>query len=241
MPTTLETAVAQYLRSGNPAQRTREEYSTTLRMWERWGGGLPLDQLGRKEVREFLDWVYVDAAAQEGRNPGRTAHKVRSHLPAVMSWAWEQDLVDSLPRFPKHKPQRDVAGRTTLGAQRSSEDLYDVLRRASSRVVGRNPWPFRGGRHVPPLCSSRTLGVQSDHHTSTTFSILRIGQRLRRPMPVLQKAIHGRTAYVILPQLGWGVCHSRCRHGRPPRKSPTRSLASPALVKVPASQSRLPL
>ena len=114
MPTTLETAVAQYLRSGNPAQRTREEYSTTLRKWERWGGGLPLDQLGRKEFREFLDWVYEDAAAKEGRNPGRTANKVRSHLRAVMSWAWEQDLVDSLPRFPKHKPQRDVAGRHYL-------------------------------------------------------------------------------------------------------------------------------
>jgi len=114
MPTTLETAVAQYLRSGDPAQRTREEYSTTLRKWERWGGGLPLEQLGSKEFREFLDWVYEDAAAQEGRNPGRTANKVRSHLRAVMSWAWEQDIVDSLPRFPKHKPQRDVAGRHYL-------------------------------------------------------------------------------------------------------------------------------
>ena len=78
MPTTLETAVAKYLRSGNPAQRPREEYCTTLRKWARWGGGVPLDQLGRKEIREFLDWVYEDAAAQRGRNPGRTANKVRS-------------------------------------------------------------------------------------------------------------------------------------------------------------------
>ena len=77
MPMTLETAVAKYLHSGNPAQRTREEYSTTLRKWARWDGGLPLDQLGRKEIREFLDWVYEDAAAQQGRNPGRTANKVR--------------------------------------------------------------------------------------------------------------------------------------------------------------------
>lgn len=57
----LEIAVAKYLGSGNPAQRTREEYSTTLRKWARWGGGLPLDQLGRKEIRESLDWVYEDA------------------------------------------------------------------------------------------------------------------------------------------------------------------------------------
>ena len=62
MPTTLETAVDKYLRSGNPAQRTREEYSTTIRKWARWGGGVPLSQLGRKEIREFLDWVYDDAA-----------------------------------------------------------------------------------------------------------------------------------------------------------------------------------
>ena len=114
MPMILETAVAKYLRSGNPAQRTREEYSTTLRKWARWGGGLPIGQLGRKEFREFLDWVCEDAAAREGRNPGRTANKVRSHLRAVMSWAWEQDIVDALPRFPKLKPQRDVAGRHDL-------------------------------------------------------------------------------------------------------------------------------
>jgi hypothetical protein len=109
--TTLETVVAKHLRSENLAQRTREEYSTTLRKWARWGGGLPLDTLGRKEIREFLDWVYEDATAQQGRNPGRTANKVRSHLRAVMSWAWEQDIVGALPRFPKHKPQRTVAGR----------------------------------------------------------------------------------------------------------------------------------
>lgn len=34
MPTTLESVVAKYLRSGNPAQRTREEYSTTWPLLE---------------------------------------------------------------------------------------------------------------------------------------------------------------------------------------------------------------
>ena len=114
MSTTLENAVAMYLRSGNPAQRTREEYSTTLRKWARWGSGVPLETLGRKEIREFLDWVHEAAAAHNGKNPGRTANKVRSHLRAVMSWAWEQDIVDALPRFPKLKAQRDVAGRHYL-------------------------------------------------------------------------------------------------------------------------------
>ena len=114
MPTTLEDVVTKYLRSGNPAQRTREEYFTTLRKWARWGSEVSVEQLGRKEIREFLDWVYEDAAGRHGGNPGRTANKVRSHLRAVMSWAWEQDLVAALPRFPKIKSQRDVAGRHYL-------------------------------------------------------------------------------------------------------------------------------
>jgi hypothetical protein len=92
MPSTIESVVAKYLRSGNPAQRTREEYATTLRKWARWGSGVPIDQLGRKEIREFLDWVYEDAAAQEGTNPGRTANKVRSHLRALMSWGGSRTL-----------------------------------------------------------------------------------------------------------------------------------------------------
>ena len=114
MPTTLESVVSKYLRSGNPAQRTREEYSTTLRKWTRWGGAVPLEQLGRKEIRDFLDWVHEDASMRQARNPGRISNKVRSHLRAVMSWAWEQDIVAALPRFPKLKSQRDVAGRHYL-------------------------------------------------------------------------------------------------------------------------------
>ncbi|HEX3655392.1 MAG TPA: hypothetical protein VHV55_06290 [Pirellulales bacterium] len=31
-----------------------------------------------------------------------------------MSWAWEQEILETLPRFPKSKPQRDVAGRHYL-------------------------------------------------------------------------------------------------------------------------------
>ncbi len=31
-----------------------------------------------------------------------------------MSWAWERDIVETLPRFPKPGPQRDVAGRHYL-------------------------------------------------------------------------------------------------------------------------------
>ena len=70
--------------------------------------------MGRREIREFLDWIHARAMAEDGTNPGRTSNKAREHLHAVIAWAWEQDLIDSLPRFPRPKPQRDVAGRQYL-------------------------------------------------------------------------------------------------------------------------------
>ena len=114
MPTTLASAVHKYFLSNSPSQGTRNEYHTTLRKWSEWGGGVPVEQLDRRVVREFLDWVYERAIAADESNPGRTANKARDHLRAIISWAWEQELIDSLPRFPKPKPQRDVAGRHYL-------------------------------------------------------------------------------------------------------------------------------
>ena len=62
MPTTLDSVVTKYLRSGSPAQRT----ATTLRKWSRWSGAVPLERLNRKEIREFLDWAYEDTASRHG-------------------------------------------------------------------------------------------------------------------------------------------------------------------------------
>ena len=87
MATTLKTVVAKYLRAGRPAHGTRNEYHTTLRKWKQWGGGVPIEELGRKEIRGFLDWVYERAVIHEGTNPGRTANKARDNLRAVMSWS----------------------------------------------------------------------------------------------------------------------------------------------------------
>ena len=84
-----------------------------MKKWEQWGKGVAIEQIGRKEIREFLDWVYERAVAQGGSNPGRTANKAREHLRAVMAWAWEQDLLDALPGFPKARQQRAVAFDTT--------------------------------------------------------------------------------------------------------------------------------
>ena len=114
MPVNFETAVESYLRAKNLSRGTRDEYFSTVRKWKMWNGKISVQELGRKDVREFLDWVFERAVEQEGTNPGRTANKARENLRAVMSWAWELDLIETLPRFPKPRPQRDVAGRHYL-------------------------------------------------------------------------------------------------------------------------------
>jgi len=114
MRTTLDAAAASYLKAKTLSRGTRNEYRSTLRKWDQWGQGVPIQRLQRKHVREFLDWVYERAVADQGTNPGRTANKAREHLRAVLSWAWEQELIDAPPRFPQPRPQRDVAGRHYL-------------------------------------------------------------------------------------------------------------------------------
>jgi hypothetical protein len=114
MPTTLKMAADSYLRSKALSRATRNEYLSTLRKWERWGAGIPIEQLQRRDIREFLDRVYAEAVKDEGENPGRTANKAREHLRAILSWAWEQELIGSPPRFPAPRDQRDIAGRHYL-------------------------------------------------------------------------------------------------------------------------------
>jgi hypothetical protein len=114
MPTTLRTATEGYLWARALSRGTRNEYLSTLRKWEHWGAGGPVEQLSRKEIRELLDWVHERAVRDEGTNPGRTANKAREHLRAVLSWAWEQELMEAPPRFPSPRDQRDVAGRHYL-------------------------------------------------------------------------------------------------------------------------------
>ena len=40
---------------------------------------MPVEELGRKKAREFLDWVYERAVSEDGGNPGRTSNKARDH------------------------------------------------------------------------------------------------------------------------------------------------------------------
>jgi hypothetical protein len=69
MPTTLKTAAEGYLRAKALSLATRNEYLSTLRKWEAWGGGIPIEQLRRKDLREFLDRVYEQAVKDQGRTP----------------------------------------------------------------------------------------------------------------------------------------------------------------------------
>ena len=69
MQTTLNAAVESYLRAKTLSRGTRNEYHSPLRKWEQWGGGTPIEELRRKDVREFLDWVHERAVADEGTNP----------------------------------------------------------------------------------------------------------------------------------------------------------------------------
>ena len=76
MPTTLHRAVELYLRAKNLSRGTRAEYLVTLRKWDRWGASIPIEELTRRDVREFLDRVYEHAVTEDGRNPGPRPHGV---------------------------------------------------------------------------------------------------------------------------------------------------------------------
>ena len=114
MSISLENVAEKYLANKKLSSGTCKEYRSTVTKWIAWGKGVDVDEIGRTHLREFLDWVYEKAAEDGGSNSGRTANKARETLRAILSWAWEQDYVEKLPRFPKPKQQRDVAGRHYL-------------------------------------------------------------------------------------------------------------------------------
>ena len=144
MGKSFESAVTSYLKARSLSAATGVEYRSTLRKWNTWGKVVPLASIGRSEVREFLDWVHERAIENEGTNPGRTANKCREHLRAVLSWAWEEEFIDTLPRFPKTKQQRDIAGRHYL-----TKTELNALYFATYQLPRPRGWhdPFDVGRY----------------------------------------------------------------------------------------------
>lgn len=146
MPIDLETATARYVKHKNVSARSRSAYAVTMKKWGLWGEakGLPLSDLTRSIIADFLNWTHARAIEEEGTNPGRTTNKASDHLRAVLSWAWEQDIVKSLPRFPRQKPHRDVAGRHYLTKQE-----LDALYFATFDMRRPRGWrnPYHVGRY----------------------------------------------------------------------------------------------
>jgi len=141
MPTTLKVVVTKFIQDRKCARGTQDEYCTTLKKWVQWGGGVPIEELGRQVIREFLDWVYDQAVVHEGKNPGRTANKAREHLRAIMSWAQEQGLIESVPPIPKARRQRDVAGRHYLTKPQINA-LYFATHQMERPRGWNNPFPI---------------------------------------------------------------------------------------------------
>ena len=86
-------------RVSSAAAGTRKEYFSTLRKWTDWGGGVPVEKLTPREIRDFLDWVY--GAGPRGRRRDQSwphgEQGPRKNLRAIMSWAWERDIIKVLP------------------------------------------------------------------------------------------------------------------------------------------------
>ncbi len=144
MPTTFKNAVNKYFRARNLKPGTRGEYLTTVAKWQKWNGGVTIERLDKSTIRDFLSWVYDNAVEQGGSNPGRTANKARTHLRAVVSWAWENDLIEVPPRFPNPVPHREVAGRHYL-TKSEINALYFATHQMTRPKGWREPMPV--GRH----------------------------------------------------------------------------------------------
>ena len=84
MSTTLQNAVESYARARNLSRGTRNEYAATVKKWITWNHAIPIEQLSRKDIREFLDWVHEKAIVEEG-NKSRPHVKQSSGEPASSS------------------------------------------------------------------------------------------------------------------------------------------------------------
>ncbi len=69
MSTKFPSAVQRYCKATKHSKGTSDEYKATVRKWISWGQEIPLEQLSRSSIRDFLDWVYDDAVEQGGENP----------------------------------------------------------------------------------------------------------------------------------------------------------------------------
>ena len=124
METTFKTAVESYWRAKTLSRGTRNEYASTVRKWEHWGGSAPIEELQRKDIREFLDWVYERAVAREGSNGCRPrpvnvyAHKGPQSLSKIFYSNFTAALRPSLRGCRPRRRHRSAATARHTGKHR---------------------------------------------------------------------------------------------------------------------------
>ena len=99
----LRTAIDNYLPAKSLSRGTRNEYASTVMKREQWGGGVPIEDLRRKDVREFLDWVHERAVADESTNPAarRTRPASTARRPVVGLGAGTDRRPAAVPQAPR--------------------------------------------------------------------------------------------------------------------------------------------
>ena len=73
----------------------------------------------------------------------------------MLAWAWEQELIESPPRFPAPRDQRDVAGRHYL-AKAEINALYFATHKMRRPRGWQSPHPIGRYCALPSSCSSTT-------------------------------------------------------------------------------------
>lgn len=61
MKLTLRRTLVRYFANCDLSKGTQAEYRTTLRKWDNWNAKARIDQVGRKEISDFLDYVFRNA------------------------------------------------------------------------------------------------------------------------------------------------------------------------------------
>ncbi|TWU08111.1 hypothetical protein Pla52n_06920 [Stieleria varia] len=82
MSTKFLSAVQRYCKAKKHSKGTSDEYKATVRKWISWGQEIPVEQLSRSSIRDFLDWVYAMRLNKEVRirSGRRTRHVILSAL-----------------------------------------------------------------------------------------------------------------------------------------------------------------
>jgi site-specific recombinase XerD len=67
----LEKVAEKYVAAKKLSTGTQKEYRSTVTKWLARGQGVDVDQIDRRHIRDYLDWVHDKAANDGGSNAGR--------------------------------------------------------------------------------------------------------------------------------------------------------------------------